>query len=83
MMRLRKYMVYLDDGESCYKVAIPAKNEKAAREYVAGNGEVIAVKDVTDEYPISLNKVAQALRDFGDTERDIILRTLQSKGIAE
>lgn len=44
---MKKYMVYLDDGKDCFKAAIPATNEKAARKYVEGNGEVTAVKDIT------------------------------------
>ena len=48
-MKMKKYMIYLDDGRDCYKLAIPAKDEKAAREYVQGNGEVIAVKEVTND----------------------------------
>ena len=46
---MKKYMVYMDDGRDCFKVAVPANNEKAARKYVEGNGEVISVKDVTKE----------------------------------
>ena len=57
---MKKYMVYLDDGKDCFKVAVPAVNEKAARKYVEGNGEVIAVKDITEDFPISLDKVVQA-----------------------
>ena len=41
---MKKYMVYLDDGKDCFKAAIPAANEKAARKYVEGNGEVIAAR---------------------------------------
>lgn len=83
---MRKFFVYLDDGsENVMKVAIPAKNEKDAREYVSGNGEVIAVKDVTDRYPISLEYVAKALINagFGQTETDLITRTLQINDIAD
>lgn len=82
---MKKYMVYVDDGNSCYKVAVPAVDEDAAREYVAGNGEIIAVKDVTSDYPISLDYVNQALRDarFGQTEIDYITRCLLFNGIAE
>lgn len=84
-MKMKKYMVYLDDGKDTYKVAIPAKDEKAAREYVQGNGEVIAVKDVTDSYPISADKVAQALKNanFGQIEIDYITRTLSEINICE
>jgi len=84
-MMMKKYLVYMDDGRDCFKVAVPAESEKAARKYVEGNGEVIAVKDVTDEYPISLDKVVDALRKsgFGTVEADLIFRSLRKIGIAE
>ena len=52
---------------------------------MAGNGEIIAVKDVTKEYPIPLVCVADALKvcGFGQTEMDLILRTLSFCEIAE
>ena len=84
--RLNKYFVYLDDGtEDVLKVAVPAKSEKDAREYVNGNGEVIAIRDITDRYPISADQVAKALINagFGRTEVDLITRTLQSTEIAD
>ena len=67
---MKKYMVYMDDGRDCFKVAVPATNEKEARKYVEGNGEVIAIKDITEDFPISLDKVAQALTNaqFGQVE---------------
>lgn len=82
---MKKFMLYMDDGENCFKVAVPAKNAKAAREYVNGNGDVIAVKDVTDEFPISAEKVASALKSahFGETEIALITRCLQMNSIAE
>lgn len=78
-------MVYLDDGKDVYKLAIPAKDEKTAREYVQGNGEVIAVKEVTNDYPISVDKVAQALKNanFGQIEIDYITRALSEINICE
>lgn len=86
MTELKKYFVYLDDGtEDVMKLAIPAKSEKDARDYVSGNGEVIAVRDVTDRYPINADLVAKALENagFGWTEIDLVTRTLQSTNIAE
>lgn len=82
---MKKYMVYLDDSKDCFKVAVLATNEKAARKYVEGNGEVIAVKDITKDYPISLDKVVQALRNaqFGQIEIDLISRCLSFNDIAE
>lgn len=85
-MTLKKYFVYLDDGtEDVLKVAVPAKSEEDAREYVNGNGEVIAIRDITDRYPISADLVAKALINagFGQTEVDLITRTLQKTDIAE
>ena len=82
---MKKYMVYMDDGKNCFKIAVPAKNEKSAIEYVKGNGEIIAVKDVTEEFPISAEKVASALLSahFGKIEIDLITRCLQINNIAE
>lgn len=82
---MRKYMVYMDDGRDCFKVAVPAVSEKAAIEYVKGNGEVIAVKNVTEAYPISIDAVADALKKagFGEVEMMLIIRTLTSMEIAE
>lgn len=82
---MRKYMVYMDDGKDCFKIAVPAKSEKAAQEYVRGNGEIIAVKDVTEDFPISAEKVASALSaaHFGKIEIDLITRCLQMNNIAE
>ena len=50
------FMVYIDGGtdhdgnDIMMKIAVPAKDEQDARDYVAGNGEIIAVRDVSDEY---------------------------------
>ena len=84
-MKMKKYMVYLDDGKDCYKLAIPAKDEKAAREYVQGNGEVIAVKEVTNDYSISADKVTQALQNagFSKYEMDFITRSLREINICD
>ena len=84
-MKLKKYLVYLDDGHDCFKIAVPAKDETSAKEFVSGNGEVIAVKDVTGDFPISLDAVSRSLQasGFGKTETDLILRTLSFCEVAE
>lgn len=81
---MNKYMVYIEDSKSVYKLAIPAESVESACDYVQGNGEVIAVKDVTDEYPISESKVRFALENggFGTTEIDFIARALERMNIA-
>ncbi len=82
---MKKFMVYMDDGRDVYKLAIPAADETVARKYTEGNGEVVAVKDVTEDWPISLDKVVKALRlaQFGQTEIDFISRCLSFDRIAE
>lgn len=78
-------MVYLDDGKLVSKTAVPANSEKAAREYCGGNGEIIAIKDITQEYSeISLDFVIDALRlaRFGKTEIELISRCLEINDIA-
>ncbi len=82
---MKKFMVYMDDGRDCFKVAIPAESEEKAREYVEGNGEVIAVRDVTEDFPIDSAKVRMALQraEFGEPEICFIQRTLEKFGIIE
>lgn len=84
MKQLKKFMVYLDDGENCYKIAIPAENEEEARKYVSGNGEIIAVKDVTEQIRITTQQVKKLLSEgMNEKEIDFILRTLQNTCIIE
>lgn len=82
---MKKYIAYLDDGESVIKVAVPANNAAGVKRYVAGNGEIIKIKDVTDEYPISSANVKLALEQsgFGETEKWLIVRALELTGITE
>ena len=82
---MKKYMVYMDDGKNCFKLAIPADSVKSAKKFVQGNGEVLKVSDITEDYPISAEKVANALKDaeFNQVEIDLIIRTLTFHNIAE
>lgn len=82
MKKFHVYDLYLDDGESVLKVTIPAENKSAAKQYVAGNGEVVAVKDC-DLQDINLDCLASTLRrdGWGRKEIDVITRTLQAVGL--
>lgn len=57
--------------------------QKAAKEYVKGNGEVVGVKDITGEYLISEARVISALKKakFEHMEIDFITRCLYENGI--
>lgn len=84
MKKMNKYMVYVDDGHAM-RIAVPAHNEKEAKEYVKGNGEIIAVKDVSEQYPIDVNYLTEVLNEsrFGEVEKDLIVRALTIMGIVE
>lgn len=85
--KLKKFMVYVDDGSACYKVPVPAYTKKDAENYLRGNGEIIKTIEVTDEYlgEGSLDQVYAALNDagFGEIERDLIIRALDFTGICK
>lgn len=87
MKQLRKYMVYVEDGDYVYKVAVPAEDEQSARDYVDGNGEVIMIKDLTEENKLRIfsTNVAEALKNYGfsTTQTDLIIRTLEITGVTE
>jgi len=85
-MKLKKYFVYLDDGNDVFKIAVPAESEEAAKKFCEGNGEIVKVKEITSEVQIEADAVAYALKkgqNFSETEIDLIVRTLTSTGIAE
>ena len=85
-----KFMVYLDGGtdhdgnDILMKIAVPAKDERDARDYVFGNGEIVSVQDVSDEYPIKASRIYDALETagFNRHEIDFIVRTLTRTEIA-
>ena len=75
---MKKYMVYLEDRENVYKIAVPADSEQEAIDFCHGNGDLIAVKDVTEDYPISEDAITKALlkAGFGRIETDFVIRAL-------
>ena len=66
-----KFFVYIDDGQDVYKIAIAAISEDAARAWCTGNGEIIAVKNVTSQYHIDQNRVQKALENAGFKPEEI------------
>mgnify|MGYP001283674623 FL=1 len=89
MTELKIYKVYLEDSSStCFSTLIPAKNEMEVAKYVQGNGEIIAVKDVSDTSRIDTDTVYDILRKGNEkvnaiTEKqiDLIIRVLRQTGI--
>lgn len=76
------YDLYMDDGHSTFKVTVPAFSKKDAKEYVQGNGDVVAVKP-SELQDIDLNCLADTLKrsGWGQQEIDIIVRALAQIGL--
>ena len=82
MRRINVYDLYMDDGHSTFKVTVPAFSKKDAKEYVQGNGDVVAVKP-SELQDIDLNCLADTLKrsGWGQKEVDIITRALAQIGL--
>lgn len=74
------YKVIFEDRDNVYREYIPADNEEAAEAYVAGNGEIVSIKDVTEDFPISLDHLYKTLSKagYGRPEMDAIIRIMQT-----
>lgn len=83
MKKMTVYDVYLDDGRDALKVTVPAESQKAAEQYVEGNGEVVAIRKNPDIQDIDLHFLAETLgrNGWGKTEIDIITRALVQVGL--
>lgn len=81
---MKIYTVYLEDRENCYKTTVPAENEEAAIKYCAGNGEVIAVKDTTEENRFDTAELYNILEKAGYNKKQtqLLARVLDEIGLA-
>ena len=82
MKKMNVYDMYMDDGHNTFKVTVPAFSKKDAKEYVQGNGEVVAIKP-SELQDIDLNCLADTLKrsGWGQKEVDIITRALAQIGL--
>lgn len=83
MKAFKVYDVYMDDGRDVFKVVIPAESKQAATKAVAGNGEVVKIRENAIVQNIDCNKLTDTLRKdgWGDTEIQVITRTLAAVGL--
>lgn len=83
MKKMSVFDLYMDDGEATYKVTVPAFSKKDAKEYVQGNGDVVAVKP-SELQDIDLNYLSDTLKrnGWGQQEIDVITRALAQCGLA-
>ena len=76
------YGLYVGGGHNTFKVTVPAFSKKDAKEYVQGNGEVVAIKP-SEMQDIDLNFLADTLKrsGWGQQEIDVITRALAQIGL--
>ena len=88
---MRKYIVYVDDGSTCHRIAVPAASEIDARNATDWNGtplakigEIVSVRDVTERYRIDADDVYDALESahFGKEKIEFVIKTLLKENIA-
>lgn len=74
------YKVIFEDTYNVYRAYIPADNKEAAEAYVQGNGDIISIKDVTEDFPIDLDHLSRTLSNagYGKPEMDTIIRIMQT-----
>lgn len=82
MKKMNVYDLYMDDGHNTFKITVPAFSKKDAKEYVEGNGEVVAIKP-SELQDIDLNCLADTLKRnaWGQQEIDVITRALAQIGL--
>lgn len=82
-MKLNLYEFIMEEkgNDNVYKMRRPAEDEEVLKYRYGGNGEFVTIRDVTDNYPISVSKVIKALKkaEFGEEEIDVISYSLQQK----
>ncbi len=78
---MKAYEMIIDDGH-VFKCVRPAESVKQLKYIYGGNGEMVRIKDVTEEYPLDLDYLRKVLRGqanghFGEVETDIICSLVQ------
>ena len=78
-MHLRKYFVFVDNGNKTERIAVTARNSKEASNACKNKGQILVVRDVTDMFKISRARVLNALKaaGFSDDECSFIVGALR------
>ena len=62
---MKMFKTYFDDGDTCFKVIRPAESKSQFYSRFGGNGEIIKIDDVTEEFPLDPEKLLDDLRRIG------------------
>jgi len=75
----RMFEVIMDAGDHVFKTSRIALDEKDFESVYGGNGEIVRIRDVTEDYPISEYALRRALEGkFGEAETEAIVHLLIS-----
>ena len=75
----RAFEAVFETVDGAFKLTRPAKDEKAFHYQFDGNGEILKLKDITEETPISLGHLEKTLQkaEYGKREIELILALVQ------
>lgn len=81
MKNYKMYEMILDDGQNIIKVVCPALSVKDLKKQYSGNGEFVRIKEVTENYPLSITNIMISLREagYGEIEREAIARIIRDE----
>lgn len=83
MRKFNVYDIYYDDGQNVGKIVLPAESEKQAKEYLHGNGDVVAIRKDPIVQDIDLRSLTRTLQldGWGSIEIEVITRALEMVGL--
>ena len=84
MKNFSVYDIYYDDGQNVGKIVLPAYSEKQAKEYVKGNGEVVAIRKknpLVQDIDINCLRSTLLKDGWGAIEIEVITRALEMLGL--
>ena len=58
---MKLFEAIVDDGQDVFKVFETAKDEKDFKDIYGGNGEIVRLKDVSENYEINVEELYNAL----------------------
>lgn len=76
---MKIFEVIVDDGTDVIKDFAYAKNKKQMLEIYGGNGEFLKIKDITNDFKISINSLENTLikSGYGKIETNLICKILK------
>lgn len=76
---MKLFECIVDDGKDVFKTITAAKNKKELLSVYGGNGVFEKITDVTNDYPIDVDKLSDDLLRFGwgQAERNLICALVQ------